>query len=78
MLKHFDREDLNQLWTLVNETLSIRQATSDKEKELWVELKSDEFPLPDYFSTACEDRFPLLSKRDAPAEEVCTADEVKD
>nr|GFB54866.1 hypothetical protein [Tanacetum cinerariifolium] len=39
MLKHFDREDLNQLWTLMKETLSIRQATSDKEKELWVELK---------------------------------------
>nr|GEZ42312.1 hypothetical protein [Tanacetum cinerariifolium] len=27
-------EDLNQLWTLVKETLSIRQATGDKEKEL--------------------------------------------
>nr|GEY98042.1 ribonuclease H-like domain-containing protein [Tanacetum cinerariifolium] len=39
MLKHFDREDLIQLWTLVKETLSIRQATNDKEKELWVELK---------------------------------------
>nr|GEZ04795.1 hypothetical protein [Tanacetum cinerariifolium] len=39
MLKHFDREDLNQLWTLVKETLSIRLATCDKEKELWVELK---------------------------------------
>nr|GEZ35389.1 hypothetical protein [Tanacetum cinerariifolium] len=39
MLKHFDREDLNQLWELVKETLNIRQATSDKEKELWVELK---------------------------------------
>nr|GEZ05291.1 putative reverse transcriptase domain-containing protein [Tanacetum cinerariifolium] len=39
MLKHFDREDLNQMWTLVKETLSIRQATSDKEKELWVKLK---------------------------------------
>nr|GEZ94412.1 hypothetical protein [Tanacetum cinerariifolium] len=37
--EHFNREDLNQLWTLVKETLSIRQATSDKEKELWVELK---------------------------------------
>nr|GEU81873.1 synaptobrevin, longin-like domain protein [Tanacetum cinerariifolium] len=34
-----DREDLNQLWTLVKETLSIRQASSGKEKELWVELK---------------------------------------
>nr|GFA94167.1 hypothetical protein [Tanacetum cinerariifolium]GFA94168.1 hypothetical protein [Tanacetum cinerariifolium] len=39
MLKHFDREDLILLWTLVKETLSIRQATSYKEKELWVELK---------------------------------------
>nr|GEW61473.1 hypothetical protein [Tanacetum cinerariifolium] len=32
-------EGLHQLWTLVKETLSIRQATKDKEKELWVELK---------------------------------------
>nr|GEU56190.1 hypothetical protein [Tanacetum cinerariifolium] len=39
MLKQFDREDLHQLWTLVNETLSIKLATKDKEKELWVELK---------------------------------------
>nr|GEV34096.1 hypothetical protein [Tanacetum cinerariifolium] len=39
MLNNLDREDLNQLWTLVKETLSIRQATGDKEKELWVELK---------------------------------------
>nr|GEZ46641.1 hypothetical protein [Tanacetum cinerariifolium] len=39
MLKHFDREDLNQLWALVKETLNIRQATSDKAKELWVKLK---------------------------------------
>nr|GEV87579.1 retrotransposon protein, putative, unclassified [Tanacetum cinerariifolium] len=39
MLKHFDREDLNLLWTLVKETLNIKQASSDKEKELWVELK---------------------------------------
>nr|GEW73152.1 hypothetical protein [Tanacetum cinerariifolium] len=28
-----------QLWTLVKETFSIKQATRDKEKELWVELK---------------------------------------
>nr|GEV42627.1 copia protein [Tanacetum cinerariifolium] len=39
MLKHFDRDDLNQLWGLVKETLIIKPATSDKEKELWVELK---------------------------------------
>nr|GEU59632.1 hypothetical protein [Tanacetum cinerariifolium] len=31
MLKHFDRKGLNQVWNLVKETLSIRQATS-KEK----------------------------------------------
>nr|GEU65138.1 hypothetical protein [Tanacetum cinerariifolium] len=37
--EHLDREDLNQLWALVRETLNIRQAKSDKEKELWVELK---------------------------------------
>nr|GEZ91101.1 hypothetical protein [Tanacetum cinerariifolium] len=29
------KEDLTQLWTLVRETLSIRQAASDKKKELW-------------------------------------------
>nr|GFA31137.1 hypothetical protein [Tanacetum cinerariifolium] len=34
LLKHFDKEDLNQLWALVKETLNIRQATSDKEKEI--------------------------------------------
>nr|GFA73713.1 hypothetical protein [Tanacetum cinerariifolium] len=39
MLKHLDREDLNKLWRLVKESLSIRPTTSDKEMELWVELK---------------------------------------
>nr|GFB74685.1 hypothetical protein [Tanacetum cinerariifolium]GFC10559.1 hypothetical protein [Tanacetum cinerariifolium] len=38
LLKHLDREDLNQLWRLVNETLSNRPPTSEKEMELWVEL----------------------------------------
>nr|GEX98851.1 hypothetical protein [Tanacetum cinerariifolium] len=37
--EHLDREDLNQLWALVKETLNIRPAANDKEKELWVELK---------------------------------------
>nr|GEX04438.1 hypothetical protein [Tanacetum cinerariifolium] len=37
--KQLDREDLNQLWDLVKEYLSIRPATSKKEIELWVELK---------------------------------------
>nr|GEZ47395.1 hypothetical protein [Tanacetum cinerariifolium] len=59
------------LQTLVRETLSIKQATSDKEKELWVELKR-------LYEPDVEDQlFPLLSERDAPAEEVCIADEVK-
>nr|GEW77999.1 UBN2 domain-containing protein [Tanacetum cinerariifolium] len=37
--KHLDREDLNQLWALVKECLKITPALSDKEIELWVELK---------------------------------------
>nr|GFA13652.1 hypothetical protein [Tanacetum cinerariifolium] len=37
--EHFDREDLNQLWALVKETLNIIPTANDKEKELWVELK---------------------------------------
>nr|GEV42540.1 hypothetical protein [Tanacetum cinerariifolium] len=37
--EHLDREDLNQLWAFVKETLNIRPAVNDKEKELWVELK---------------------------------------
>nr|GEU33089.1 hypothetical protein [Tanacetum cinerariifolium] len=39
MLKQIDREDLNQLWALVKETLSISPATDEKEMKLWVELK---------------------------------------
>nr|GEX95729.1 hypothetical protein [Tanacetum cinerariifolium] len=39
LLKQLDREDLNQLWDLVKEYISIRPATSEKEMELWVELK---------------------------------------
>nr|GEZ11121.1 hypothetical protein [Tanacetum cinerariifolium] len=35
------------------------------------------FPLPEYFLTASEEMFPLLSQRDAPAEEVCTAEKLK-
>nr|GEY07778.1 hypothetical protein [Tanacetum cinerariifolium] len=38
LLKHLDGEDLNQLWRLLKETLSNRPPTSNKEKELWVEL----------------------------------------
>nr|GEX90518.1 hypothetical protein [Tanacetum cinerariifolium] len=38
LLKHLDREDLNQLWRLVKETLSHRPPTSEKNMELWVKL----------------------------------------
>nr|GEZ04708.1 hypothetical protein [Tanacetum cinerariifolium] len=38
LIKHLDREDLNQLWRLVKETLSNKPPTSNKEMELWVEL----------------------------------------
>nr|GFB31795.1 ribonuclease H-like domain-containing protein [Tanacetum cinerariifolium] len=44
MLKQFDRVDLHQLWALVKETLSIRQATKDKEKELWY-LQNEHYAL---------------------------------
>nr|GEX59654.1 ribonuclease H-like domain-containing protein [Tanacetum cinerariifolium] len=39
MLKHLDREDLNQLWALVKESLSNMPPINDKEIELLVELK---------------------------------------
>nr|GEX32576.1 hypothetical protein [Tanacetum cinerariifolium] len=39
LLKQLDMEDLNQLWALVKEYLSIRPATSEKDMELWVKLK---------------------------------------
>nr|GEX08320.1 hypothetical protein [Tanacetum cinerariifolium] len=38
-IKEMMQLDLNQLWALVKEYLSIRPATSEKEMELWVELK---------------------------------------
>nr|GEY00234.1 hypothetical protein [Tanacetum cinerariifolium] len=39
MQLHLDKEDLNQLWALVKDSLNIRPDSSDKEMELWVELK---------------------------------------
>nr|GFA36391.1 hypothetical protein [Tanacetum cinerariifolium] len=47
LLKQLDKEDLNQLWDLVKEYLSIRPTTSDKEMELWVELKRMYEPDPE-------------------------------
>nr|GEV89450.1 hypothetical protein [Tanacetum cinerariifolium] len=39
MRKVFDRNDLVQLWSLVKERFSSIDATNDKERVLWVELK---------------------------------------
>ncbi|GJS14515.1 hypothetical protein Tco_0408987 [Tanacetum coccineum] len=39
MLKKFDRDNLEKLWTLVKERFNTTIPTNDKEKELWVELK---------------------------------------
>nr|GEY41048.1 hypothetical protein [Tanacetum cinerariifolium] len=39
MLKKFNREDLDRLWSLVKENYSTTEVTDEKEKELWVELK---------------------------------------
>nr|GFB56386.1 hypothetical protein [Tanacetum cinerariifolium] len=47
LLRKLDREDLNQLWALVKEYLSIRTASSDKEMELWVGLKRMYEPDPE-------------------------------
>nr|GEZ22464.1 hypothetical protein [Tanacetum cinerariifolium] len=60
LLKHLDREDLNQLWRLVKETLSNRPPTSDKEMEIWVELSSGEGPSKEGSST-CDDQLQALS-----------------
>nr|GFA82465.1 hypothetical protein [Tanacetum cinerariifolium] len=46
-LQQLDREDLNQLWALVKDYLSIRPATCEKEMELWVELKRMYEPDPE-------------------------------
>nr|GEU72541.1 retrovirus-related Pol polyprotein from transposon TNT 1-94 [Tanacetum cinerariifolium] len=40
-LQHFDREDLTQLWTLVKETLSIRQATNVYGEELTLRVDDE-------------------------------------
>ncbi|GJS82756.1 ribonuclease H-like domain-containing protein [Tanacetum coccineum] len=39
MLKEFDREDLDTLWSLVKEKFRSAEPTEDMEQALWVELK---------------------------------------
>nr|GEV64714.1 hypothetical protein [Tanacetum cinerariifolium] len=43
-----------------------------------ISTASDEFPLPEDFPIASEERFPLPRKRDATAEEVCNANKDKE
>nr|GEX54898.1 hypothetical protein [Tanacetum cinerariifolium] len=66
LLKHLDREDLNQLWVLVKEYLSMKPASNEKEMELWVELKRLYEPDP-------EDQLRIKM----PLPEDCTAIEEK-
>ncbi|GJY32169.1 hypothetical protein Tco_0415664 [Tanacetum coccineum] len=39
MLKKFDRDDLDKLWSLVKERFSSTNPTDEKERILWIELK---------------------------------------
>ncbi|GJT20253.1 hypothetical protein Tco_0890190 [Tanacetum coccineum] len=39
MLKAFDKDDLEMLWSLVKEKFNSTEPTDDKEREIWVELK---------------------------------------
>ncbi|GKD10743.1 hypothetical protein Tco_1190428 [Tanacetum coccineum] len=39
MVKKFDRDDMDKLWSLVKERFSSTDPTDDKERILWVELK---------------------------------------
>ncbi|GJS82349.1 ribonuclease H-like domain-containing protein [Tanacetum coccineum] len=39
MLKRFDKDDLDKLWSLVKERFSSTDLTDDKKRTLWVELK---------------------------------------
>ncbi|GKD02100.1 hypothetical protein Tco_1177074 [Tanacetum coccineum] len=39
MLKAFDRDDLEKLWSLVKEKFNLTEPINDKERVLWVEMK---------------------------------------
>ncbi|GJS65980.1 hypothetical protein Tco_0680544 [Tanacetum coccineum] len=39
MLKAFDKEDLDTLWSLVKERITLVESADDMEKALWVQLK---------------------------------------
>nr|GEZ82936.1 hypothetical protein [Tanacetum cinerariifolium] len=71
MLKKFDREDLDKLWSLVKESCSTTEVNDEKAKEFWVELKrlyepDSRYPLwalqrGGLLGIKCSKVFPLLS-----------------
>nr|GEW66648.1 hypothetical protein [Tanacetum cinerariifolium] len=72
-------EKYNETLIALTPILSVEDKRHYKLRILVVGIPTanDEFPLPDYFPTVSEDRFPLLNERNATTGEVCTADEVK-
>nr|GEV35514.1 hypothetical protein [Tanacetum cinerariifolium] len=64
MLKGFDREDLVALWNLVKEKFSSAVPSEDKDKSLWVELKSN-YGVHHVSSTRRHDIF-MLTEKDYP------------
>nr|GFA30590.1 hypothetical protein [Tanacetum cinerariifolium] len=87
-LEEVSEEDLKTMMQLVPvkevyvEALQVKHLIIDWEihtegqRNYW-KIISNEFLLPEDFPTASEERFPLLSQKDATTEEVCTADKVK-
>nr|GEX00885.1 hypothetical protein [Tanacetum cinerariifolium] len=61
-----------------HDTMSEATVTTSFHDIVNIPTANDEFPLPEDFPTASEERFPMLRKRDATAEEVCTANEDKE
>nr|GFC34837.1 hypothetical protein [Tanacetum cinerariifolium] len=72
MLKHLDRKDLNQLWKLVKESLSIRNKMHKA-----FPLPVIEFPLSEEVPTASEESSHCQKKRDATVMKIRTATKVK-
>nr|GEV66618.1 hypothetical protein [Tanacetum cinerariifolium] len=88
LLKNLDREDLNQLWVIVKEYLSIRPASSDKEMKLWGRIVGNKmhkafpllvrkFPLPEGTSHSLK-KNATARRKVLPLLEVCTAINVKE
>nr|GEW20045.1 putative ribonuclease H-like domain-containing protein [Tanacetum cinerariifolium] len=62
---------------MANDLIMKIHQIANSPRQRGIPTASDEFPLPEDFPTASEERFPLLRKRDATAEEVCTANKDK-